>query len=248
MNLLLPITLVLLLASPAAFAQQTPMGLEGAAGQSNLRDLARGLPAVLPSGTEEAMIGSPYADNRWLPARLDVPNARPLPPVALKYDVLHRRLLMRPQLNGRPDSLELDDARVAGFVLSEPATPLGPGRQRRFRRFEDSPVPMQRSSYVEVLHQGRYAVLIYRRKTVLPADLQAAYSTGQRAAIIVDHTEYYLRTPEGQLRSLKLTSKALQLGAPDLAPALQVALRTRTPGSEADWARVLDTADPATTK
>ena len=122
MKLLLPGTLILLLASPAAFAQQAPMGSEGAAGQSNLRDFARGLPAVLPSGMEGNVIGSPYADNRWLLARLDVPNARPLPPVALKYDVLRHRLLMRPQLSNRPDSLELDDARVAGFVLLEPAT------------------------------------------------------------------------------------------------------------------------------
>ena len=245
MKLFLPGAIVLLLASPAAFAQQAPAGLEGAAGQSNLRDLVRGLPAVLPSGTEESVAGSPYADNRWLPARLDVPNARPLPPVALKYDVLHHRLLMRPQLSGRPDSLELDDARVAGFVLSEPATPLGPGRQRRFRRFEESPVPVQRTTYVEVLHQGRYAVLIHRRKTLIPADLQSAYNSGRRTSSITDYTSYYLLTPEGQLRSLKLSLKALQHEAPALAPALQAAVQARKPSSEADWGLVLDMADPA---
>ncbi|MET4073556.1 hypothetical protein [Hymenobacter sp. UYCo722] len=248
MKLLLPGTLALLLASPLAFAQQAPMGLEGAAGQSNLRDFARGLPAVLPNGVEEGVVGSPYADNRWLLARLDVPHARPLPPVALKYDVLHHRLLMRPQLSGRPDSLELDDARVAGFVLSEPATPLGPGRQRRFRRFEESPVPVQRTSYVEVLHQGRYTVLIHRRKTLIPAELPSAYNAGHSAATIVDHTDYYLRTPEGQLRPLKLSLKALQQGAPALASALQAAVQSRMPGSEADWGLVLDVADPAAAK
>lgn len=248
MKLLLSAALSLLLAGPAAFAQQAPAGLEGAAGLSNLRDFARGLPAVLPNGTEAGAVGSPYADNRWLPARLDVPNARPLPAVALKYDVLHHRLLMRPQLSGRPDSLELDDARVAGFVLSEPAMPLGPGRQRRFRRFEESPVPVQRTSYVEVLHQGRYAVLIHRRKTLVPAELPSAYSTGHHAPTIVDHTDYYLRTPEGQLRPLKLSLKALQQEAPALAPALQAAVQARKPGTEADWGLVLDLADPAATK
>ena len=248
MKLLFSGALALLLAGPVAFAQLAPAGLEGAAGQSNLRDLVRGLPAVLPTGAEAGVMGSPYADNRWLPARLDVPNARPLPLVALKYDVLHHRLLMRPQLSGRPDSLELDDARVAGFVLSEPATPLGPGRERRFRRFEESPVPGQRTSYVEVLHQGRYAVLIHRRKTLAPAELPSAYSTGRRAPTIVDYTDYYLRTPEGQLRPLKLSLKALKQEAPALAPALQAAVQTRKPSTEADWGLVLDLADPAAAK
>lgn len=248
MKLLLPATLALLLISPVTFAQLAPTGLEGAVGQSNLLDFTRGLPAMLPNGTEGNIVGSPYVDRRWLSGRLEVPNARPLPPVALKYDVLHQRLLMRPMLSNRPDSLELDDYRVVGFVLVEPATPLGPGRERRFRRFEESPVPVQRNRYVEVLHQGRYAVLIYRYKTLIPADLQVAYSSGRRFPTIVDHTEYYLRSPEGQLRAIRLTAKALQQGAPELAPSLQASLRTRTPGSEADWGQVLDVADPSSAK
>ncbi|GAA4020979.1 hypothetical protein GCM10022409_00700 [Hymenobacter glaciei] len=248
MKLLLLGTLALLLGRSVASAQLAPTGLEGAAGESNLRDFTRGLPAVLPSGTEERVVGSPYADSRWLPARLDVYNARPLPPVSLKYDVLGRRLLIRPQLSGRPDSLVLDDTRVAGFVLLEPATPLGPGRQRRFRRFEESAVPLQRLSYVEVLHQGRYALLIYRHKTLIPPDVQSAYNTGRRAPTIVDHTEYYLRTPEGRLQPLKLSLKALQQGAPTLATALQAAVQALKPNSEADWGVVLDVADPPAAK
>ena len=225
------------------------MGLEGAAGQSNLRDSARGLPAVLPNGTEEGMVGSPYADARWLPARLDEFNARPLPAVALKYDVLHHRLLMRPQLSGRPDSLELDDTRVTGFVLTEPATPLGPGRPgRRFCRFEESPVAAQRTSYVEVLHQGRYALLIHRRKTLVPADVQTPYNTGRRAPAIVDHTDYFLRTPEGQLQPLRLSLRALQQTAPALTEALKVAAAAQRPRTAADWGQVLDLADPTAAK
>ena len=101
MKLLLFYTLTLLLVGPIAFAQQASAGLEGAVGQSNLRDFTRGLPAMLPNGTEEGVVGSPYADNRWLPARLEVPNARPLPPVVLKYDVLGRRLWQGALRQGR---------------------------------------------------------------------------------------------------------------------------------------------------
>ena len=85
---------------------------------------------------------------------------------------------------------------MAGFVLTEPTTPLGPGRQRRFCRFEKSPVAAQRTSYVEVLPQGRYALLIHHRKTLVPADVQTPYNTERRAPAIIDHTDYFLRTPD----------------------------------------------------
>ena len=245
MKFILPCTLALLLAGHAVSAQLASPGLEGAAGESNLRDFVRGLPAAVPNSASEGVIGSPYADRRWLPARLVVAHALPMPPLMLKYDVLRHHLLMRRSLSGSSDSLELDDTRVAGFVLSEPASPLGPGRQRPFRRFEESPVPAQRVHYVEVLHQGRFALLIYRRKTLLPADKQAAYNTGHRYDTIIDHTAYFISTPEGELRPVKLALRPLQQAAPALAQALQIAVQARKPATETDWAAVLDSADPA---
>ena len=105
----------------------------------------------------------------------------------------------------------------------------------------------QRTSYVEVLHQGRYALLIHRRKTLVPADVQTPYNTGRRAPAIVDHTDYFLRTPEGQLQPLRLSLRALQQTAPALTEALKVAAAQR-PRTAADWGQVLDLADPTAAK
>ena len=245
MKLLLPVLAGLLLLSPlAARAQATTLTQQGLAAQNNLNDLVNGLPSVLPRGESEGTIGSPYADNRWLLARLDLPNGRPLAPVPVKYDVLGHRLLMRhPE---RPaDSLQLDDQQVRGFVLEEPATPRGPARQRVFRRFAEAPQAIQRTSYVEVLHAGRYTLLKHYKKTLKKANYQGAYSAGTRFDEIEDNTTYYLVASGAAPLPVKLGLKTLQAAAPPLANAIKVSADAQKPKTDADWAAVLNTADPA---
>ncbi|GAA3971139.1 hypothetical protein [Hymenobacter antarcticus] len=237
--------LALLLIGAWAQAQTAAIGQEGAAGVSNLRDLAMGAPAVLPHGSGEGTVGSPYADARWLPAQLRLTNNLPLAPIPLKYDVLDRRLLMRSSARAT-DSLQLDDARVASFVLMEPASGLGPARPRQFRRFAEAPLARERPDYVEVLHAGRYTLLKHYAKTLRTASQPGAYSTSPTPDVIEDHPAYYLRTPEAALLPVKLTLKALQAAAPALAGPLKTA--ARAPKTEADWVAVLHAVDPEPAK
>ena len=239
--------LALLVAGAAtAHAQQGNSAMDGAAGQNNLQALTQGSATVLPRATSDGTIGSPYADNRWLSAQLRLSNSLPLAPVLLKYDVLDHRLLMRTPARAT-DSLQLDDSRVVSFVLQEPATVLGPGRQRLFRRFAEAPLPKQRPDYVEVLHEGRYALLLHRTKSLKKADIQGAYSSNNRFDEIEDHVAYYVRTPEATVQPVKLTLKTLQAAMPSLADALKTAA-AHSPRTEADWAAVLNAADPAPAK
>lgn len=242
MNLRLLFLLSFLLTSAAAHAQQ-----EGAAAQANLNALSAGAPTVVPRGSSDGLKGSPYADNRWLPAQLTLSNNLPLAPVPLKYDVLEHRLLMRP-LQRPNDSLQLDDRLVVRFVLQEPATALGPARQRVFRRFMEAPTPRQRADYVEVLHEGRYTLLKHHLKTLKKANFQGAYSADQRYDEIEDKSAYYLRTPESSLLAVKLVAKSLQTAAPELSDALKAAIAAQKPKTEADWAAVFYAADPAPAK
>ncbi|MBF9222395.1 hypothetical protein [Hymenobacter ruricola] len=188
-------------------------------------------------------VGSPYADDRWLPARLTLTNTAPLAPILLKYNVLEHGLVMR-----RPapvqDSVALDDHRVASFVLMEPASALGPGRERLFRRFLEGP-PARQGDYVEVLHEGRYTLLKHHEKHIKKESFQGMYSNGAPTDEIEDISEYYLRAPEGALTPVKLTLKSLQNAAPPLADALKTAAATQKPRTEAAWATVLHAADPA---
>ena len=248
MNLRQLSLLGLLLAGAApSHAQIANLGQEGTAAQANLAALAAGAPAVVPRGSSYGLIGSPYVDNRWLPARITLNNKIPLAAVPLKYDVLEQRLLMR-TVERPNDSLQLDDRRVVQFVLLEPGFAQGLGRQRTFRRFEEAPLAKNRPDYVEVLHEGRYTLLKHYVKSLKKADFQGAYSSDRRYDEIEDKTVYYLRTPEAQVLPVKLALKPLQAAAPALAAALKTAAGKQNPKTDADWAAVLNAADPAPAK
>ena len=237
----------LLLAAPAAFAQQPDPNMTGAAAQANLNALTAGAPTVVPRGTRDGVKGSPYADNRWRMAQITLSNHLPLAPVPIKYDVLEQRLLMHkpaPSL----DSLQLDDRLVQQFVLLNPSTGDLAARPQVFRRFTEAPRPADRASYVEVLHQGRYALLKHHRRTLKKANYQGAYSSDNHYDEIEDHSDYFLSANEAPAQPVKLALKSLQQAAPALAEALKSAAAAQHPRTEADWGLVLDLADPAAAK
>lgn len=246
MNPRLSFVFGLLLSGLGANAQ-TNIGQEGAAAQANLNSLVSGAPTVVPTGTSEGVKGSPYVDNRWLPAQITLNNNLPLAPVPLKYDVLGHRLLMRAPARPK-DTLQLDDRRVVRFDLQEPASPLGPARTRTFRRFADAPEARQQADYVEVLHEGDYTLLKHHLKSLKKATYQGAYSTDVRYDEIEDNSVYYVRTPKAGLTPVKLGLKPLQAAAPALADALKTAVAAQKPKTEADWAAVLNSVDPKPTK
>ncbi|UOQ96192.1 hypothetical protein MUN81_13115 [Hymenobacter sp. 5317J-9] len=251
MKLSVRLLLGLCLAGASAHAQtsnivnmpvtQRDYSKEGTNDYANLSNLTNGATHLLTRRTNT--IGSPYADNRWLTAHVTLANKQALLPMLLKYDVLDRALLMRKAAPSQ-DSVELNDSKVASFVLDEPASALGPARQRRFRRFEEGPAARQRD-YVEVLHEGRYALLKHYLKEIKREGFGGMYSNGAPTDEIEDASVYFLRSPEGTLTPVKLTLKALQTAAPALAEPLKAAAAAQKPRSEAGWGAVLDAADPA---
>ncbi|WP_426491186.1 hypothetical protein [Hymenobacter sp. 102] len=213
MILRISLALAAALLTTSAWAQQGSISQAGTAAQANVDALVNGAAAVLPRGEAYGTIGTPYADNRWLPGHLHMTTGVPLAPIPLKYDVLNRRLLMMP-LN-RKDSLLLDDRRVTSFELDVPAG-LQPAHQRVFRRFLEAPEPSQRTEYVEVLHAGNYTLLKRFGKKLIKADYQGAYSSGERYDKIDDKVTYYLLRPDKKLEPVKLNLKELQAAAPEL--------------------------------
>jgi hypothetical protein len=239
MQLRLPLLLALLLPAAVCHAQQPNIEQVGAAGQTNLQALAAGSPAVLPNGPNHELHGSPYADDRWLPAKLVMSNKVPLAPVPLKYDVLNKRLLMR--LVERPnDSLQLDDRLLERFVLQEPATPISPARERVFRRFTEAPISGQRTQFVEVLQEGKYSLLKQYVKVVQRAQ-NGAYSNGNRFDEVEDKPVYYVRKPDATAVPVKLNLKQIQTSVPELASALKDVQNAKTAKTDAEWAAVFKT-------
>ena len=206
--------------------------------QTNITSLVKGLAASLPNGSAE-MKGSPYVISQWLPGHITLSNKLTLQPVLLKYDVLHQRLLMRPDAK-KPDSLQLKDQTIAQFILDESATALRPARPRIFQRFADAPEARWRVAFVEVLHEGRYALLKHYVKVLHAADFKSAYGNNQYDEV-EDKQAYFLRRPDSSVVPVKLTLKSMLAAAPDLGPVLKQADTAKT---DMEWAAALNAADP----
>ena len=188
--------------------------------------------------------GSPYADNRWLPARVITTANTTTPLVPLKFDVLNQRLLMRPVDSPR-DSMQLDDSQVISFELQEPAAKgAATHPTRMFRRFFEAPVPTQRPEYVEVLHEGKCALLKRYVKTVHKGTPHTSFDSSQSHDEIVDRPLYYVSLAGASAVRVKLTLKALQDAAPQLATALAAVPGADKAKSEAEWVAALALADP----
>jgi hypothetical protein len=243
-RLLLSATLLLL--ATTTYAQQTAVPASeqtGAAAQANINALGRGDAAIVRGPSSAGMIGTPYVDNRWLLARITLSSKVPLAPVPLKYDVLHHWLLMRP-LNSTADSLQLDDRLVTYFELEEPVAGTTQSRRRVFRRFEEAPVAYQRTDYVEVLHENRYSLLKRYVKVLRKANNAGPYSKGDSYDTLEDKNVYFVRRPDATLVPTKLTLKALQTAAPELATTLKQSAAAQAAKTDAEWAAVFASLDP----
>ncbi|WP_135434367.1 hypothetical protein [Hymenobacter fodinae] len=204
-----------------------------------MQALANGSPTVVPNGTRNEILGSPYIDNRWLLAKLVMSNKVPLAPVPLKYDVLNKRLLMR--LVDRPkDSLQLDDRLLERFILQEPATGITPARERVFRRFTEADVPSQRTQFVEVLQEGKYTLLKQYIKVLRKAPT-GAYTTGSRLDEVEDKVVYYVRRTDAKAVPVKLNLKQIENAVPELASTLRSTPGAKNAKTEAEWTAVFKT-------
>jgi len=239
---------VLLLSVSGAFAQSRGIsGVPQPAGSAEIMKINNFMTLAGRNGIP--LFGSPYADNRWLPAHLTTVANVALPSVPLKYDVLNQRLLMRP-LERPNDSLQLDDSQLVSFALDLPGAPGTPSTATKiFRRFSESPVPTQRAEYVEVLHQGAYTLLKRYVKTVRKATPHTSFDTSPMRDEILDKPTYYLCLPGGgviggAVHLNKLNLKALQEAAPQLGTALAAVPGAATAATEAEWATALAAADP----
>lgn len=226
----------------SAASAQSEVEKNGMGAKANVDALASGSMAVVPKAKAEETMGSPYADKRWLPAQLRMTSNKPMAPVSLKYDVLNDRLLMK-SINRPSDSLQLNDQLVAGFVLEEPTASGQPARLRQFRRFAEAPQADQRQKYVEVLHEGSYTLLKRYDKVLRKAQLEGGYSSTRRYDEIADKNSYYLVRAGSAAVPVKLTLKAMQAAAPELAAALKSLPAAQSARTDAEWGQVMAAVD-----
>lgn len=192
-----------------AQAQTRPTGPEA---EQNLNTLgANNASTVVRSfdNRYQGMRGSPYLFNHWIPADITYANNKTQTDVPVKYDVYANQLVMR-----RPqgDSVVIVSL-VSGFLLKD----VNSGKNRVFSRFKDTPTndPSLKEEFLEVLYEGKTALLVRYDKTLLKASYQGAYNANRPYDELQDEKSYYLRKPDQTLVKTKLNKKQLleHLGA-----------------------------------
>ena len=205
---------------------------------SKIAQYTRGLEAMRDDSPFRGVSGSPYLEPRWLTAVITTQSKTVMQAVPLKYDVLRQRVLVRDPQKG--DSLQVDENLIASFVLTDPGQLQD---QRTFRRFTEAPVPAQAREFVEVLHQGKYALLKRYAKDIQQAGYSNAYLYDESPRAIEDKVTYYLTRTSGSAVPVKLRLKALQTAAPELSAALKEAGRKHPIVTEADAVALLQAVD-----
>jgi hypothetical protein len=232
----------LLLSAGAAMAQGINPSTNTGGQTGNAQAVGMNNFTAFVKRTDKAVLGSPYADSRWLTAHLNMTNAGHIPPLPLRYDVLNKRLVMRSS-DSEADSAQLNDNTLVSFELDEPASSTNPAYKRYFRRFTESAEPAKMSDYVEVLHQGKFSLLKHYEKNYVKAvPNNGMAETNDR---INDKVTYYISRPGTSALPVKLTLKGLMVSLPDFAPALKAAPGAQNARSDMEWSAVLKSVDPS---
>ncbi|MDJ1503283.1 hypothetical protein [Xanthocytophaga agilis] len=192
--------------TPSGYDAQQNLNMAGGVGGSGMT-VVRGF-----DNRYEGLRGSPYLLPHWCNADVTLANSKIQNDVPVKYDIYSNRLVMR-----RPqgDSAIVVSSSVKGFLLKDVLT----GQNRLFERFPDLKTDdtILKEEYLEVLYEGKTALLVRYDKKVLKASYQGAYSSGRTYDELMDDKSYYIRKTDGTINKVKLGKKAVleQLNASD---------------------------------
>jgi hypothetical protein len=186
-----------------AQAQNRPTGYEA---EQNLNTVgAENSSTVVRSfdNRYQGMRGSPYLLNHWVQADISYANNKTQTDVPVKYDVYANQLVMR-----RPqgDSVVIVSP-VSGFLLKDVTS----GKNWIFSRFKDAKTDdtALKEELLEVLYDGKTALLARYDKMLIKASYQGAYSANRPYDELEDEKNYYLRKPDQTLVKTKLNKKQL---------------------------------------
>ena len=152
----------------------------------------------------QGMRGSPYLLSQWTQADITYANNKTEKDVPVKYDVYANQLIMR-----RPqgDSVVIVSPTVNSFLIKD----INSGKNRVFSRFNDAKTddPSLKEELLEVLYEGKTALLVRYDKTIQKASYQGAYSANRPYDELEDEKNYYLRKPDQTFVKTKLNKKHL---------------------------------------
>jgi len=170
--------------------------ISSAGSNENVRDLAANdnTMTIMTFDTRyEGVKGHPYLMDNWVEGQLNTSDGKAYKNVELKYDLNRDELVLRKKATS--EVVVLFNEQVKGFSL------LG----REFVMIKND----EGSHFYELLTTGDSPLLARRKKKLLKADYEGAYSAGRTQDEFLDAASAYYIQKDQILHPLKLNAKSI---------------------------------------
>ncbi|MCU0392265.1 MAG: hypothetical protein MUE81_14205 [Thermoflexibacter sp.] len=197
-------TFLLLLWVRGSILAQAP--IQGVDAQNNINTLGGNYAGVntvrVFDERYKGVKGTACVFDKWYPTDIYLTNGAIHQKILAKLDVYKGQDLVVLRKD-KGDSMIVKYESIKSFVIEN----TDANKQHVFAKFQVG--ENKTSEFCEVLHQGKFSLIAYRTKTLLPADYQGAYNAGRYYDEFLPNTELFIVTPDNQIIKLKKSKKAL---------------------------------------
>jgi hypothetical protein len=191
-----------------AYLPGSAQEMDGVQKQQNLEAIGNpGNQGVVQSfdNRYEGVRGNPYLLEDWIKGEIIMRDSSVHEGIPLRYDVYTDELLAK-----RNNKIEIviDKNQIRGFQLGKPGIP-------NFARFIKAVYlkdfkEVAPDRFVQVLYDGPTALYAIKKKNLIKANYQGAYSPGRNYDEFTDAvSKFYIRTPTGKFAEIKPKEKAV---------------------------------------
>lgn len=200
------IILVCTISFNKSFAQKQ---LEGIDAQNNLNALGAAYSPTSNNtvrtfdGRYKGFKGTACVFDKWYPTDIYFMNGTKFEHQPCKFDIYKQQDLVVLR-KAKRDSIILQNESIKAFEIYNEDTE----KKHLFKKFM-----LDKNNHValfcEVLHEGKYSLILYKEKTLLAADFKGAYSVERFYDEFLIDSEYYMVDSDNQVIKIKKSEKAL---------------------------------------
>jgi hypothetical protein len=196
----------LLFTSTHVSAQAVSSGLDAqsnveALGTDNLNGMVRKF-----DSRYEGIRGTPYLVNYWNNGTIVLKNGKSFNNVPVKIDLYGYEVISK-RANG--DSIIVKAGSIDKVILTDALT----AQPHTFRKWQD--LDIAKPGYADILHEGKYMLMADRKKILLKANYEGAYSANRPYDEFRDELNFYVKRPGQNPEKIKLSRKAVLEVFPD---------------------------------
>ncbi len=208
-TILLNLTMLFLLLSTLSLAQ-TPTQTQAISIENDLKKILPGGSYNLAGNNMIRAVGNksygfegtPCVFDEWYPTDIYLKDGFKHEKVPTKLDIFKEQELVALRKESG-DSIVVDDRVVSYFEMTNTSS----GQKYVFKRYTVN--NSKTDKFCEVLHEGKYSIIVHHMKTLLAADFQGAQSAGRYYDKFLSAVEFYIVTPDKEVVKVKKSKKGL---------------------------------------